>query len=172
MFNWTHINLFKLLCHIFLRVSFVAICNLIKIIFSSFSVFFFFFFFFLASFQGVFPIVLAIFSFTGYSKHVLVKLSVLLKVFLFSKFLFAFFCLFVFLLFFYVFKSSLLLFWIVLSITLLLFSAILSVELSLQVTNVFVGFTVVLISVSCFIINVFARFTSLRYSIFSLKQLM
>ena len=143
----------------------------LRLYFFLFLFFFFFFFFSLAS-EVFFPIVLAIFSFTGYSKHVLVKLSVLLKVFLFAKFLFAFFlfvCFFV--AFFYVFKSSLLLFWIVFSITLLLFSVILSVELSLQVTNVLVGFTVVLISVSCFIINVFPRFTALRYSIFSLKEL-
>ena len=82
----------------------------------------------------------------------LVKLSVVFKVFVLAKFLLAFFLK----------KSSLFLFWMilsitfwmVLSITLLLFWMVLSLELSLQVNNVLLEFTVVLISVSCLIIKV------------------
>ena len=91
----------------------------------------------------------------------LVKLSVA-KSSALAKFLFA--ALF--------FKSYLLLFWMVISITLLLFWVVVSIELSMQVTNVLLGFTMVLISVSCLIINVSARFSSLRYSISSVRELM
>ena len=91
----------------------------------------------------------------------LVKLSVA-KSSALAKFLFA--ALF--------FKSYLLLFWMVISITLLLFWVVISIELSMQVTHVLLGFTMVLISVSCLIINVSARFSSLRYSISSVRELM
>ena len=48
---------------------------------------------------------------------------------------------------------------------------VLCTELPLQITNVLVEFTVVLISVSCFIIDIFALLSSQKYSIFSLKEL-
>ena len=122
--------------------------------------------FFFTSFRDIFPVVLAIFLFTGCSKHVLVKLSIVLKVFVLEKLLLAFS------LFFRSSFFSKLSFWMVLCIKLLLFCLVLSVELPLQVTNVLVWFTVDLISVSCFIINGFSRLFSVRYSISSLRELM
>ena len=77
------------------------------------------------------------------------KLSVVLKVFVLVKFLFAFLF----------FNGGLLFFW-----------GVLSNELSSQVTRVDVVFTVVLISVSCFIVNAFVRFSSMMYSISSLRE--
>ena len=113
---------------------------------------FFSWFFFLPTSDMFFPFELEFFSFKGCWKHVLGKLSVVLKVFVLGKFLFAFFFLY--------FKSYLLLYWMVLFVTSLIFWVILSVEFSLQVTKVLVGFTVVLISVIWFIINFFAWFFS------------
>ena len=66
------------------------------------------------------------------------------------------------------FESSLFFLWMVLSITLLQFWVVLPTELSLQVIYVLVWFTMVLISVSCFIINVFAQnfFSEVLYFFF------
>ena len=96
------------------------------VISSQLSSFFFFWFFFSLASKVLFPFVLAFFLFMACSKHVLVKVSVVFKVFVLDKFLLAFFSFFM---------GSWLFFWIVLSIILLLFWVALSVEFSLQVAK-------------------------------------